>query len=69
MSVPQFFITALCAMTRASDFEEVATTESMPKTDSMLQNARQIHAKKRAIPVLMQKSPVQVLNICKKEIF
>ncbi len=46
MSVPQYFITAPCALTRASDFEEGATTESMQKTDGMLPNARSIPAKK-----------------------
>jgi hypothetical protein len=33
MSVLQFFITAPCALTRASDFEDGATKESMQNTD------------------------------------
>jgi hypothetical protein len=44
-SVPQIFITAPCALTRASDFEEGATIESMKKTDGMLPNARPIPEK------------------------
>jgi hypothetical protein len=68
MSVPQFFITAPCALTGALDFEEGATTESMQKTDGMLPNARPIPAKKRVIAVLKLKDPVQVPNICEKEI-
>ncbi len=58
MSVPQFFITAPCALTGASDFQEDAT-------DGVLPNARPIPAKKRVIPVLKLKEPVQVPNICK----
>ena len=70
MSVPQFFIKAPCALTGASDFEKGATrTESMQKTDGMLPNARPIPAKKRVIPVLKLKDPVQVPNICGKEVF
>jgi hypothetical protein len=69
ISVPQFFITAPCALTRASDFEEGATKESMPKIDGMLPNARPIPAKKRVIPVLKLKDPVQVPNIGEKEMF
>jgi len=83
MSVPQFFIRAPCALTGASDFEEGATTESMQKTDGMLPNAwsfmstttnkqiavRPIPAKKRVIPVLKLKDPVQVPNICEKKVF
>ncbi len=49
MSVPQYFITAPCALTGASDFEEDATTESMQKNDGMLPNARPIPAKKRVM--------------------
>ncbi len=56
-------------MTGASDFEEDATTESMPKTDGMLPNARPIPAIKRVMPVLKLKDPVQVPNICEKEVF
>ena len=63
MSVPQFFIRAPCALTGASDFEEGATTESM------LPSPRPIPAKKRVIPVLKLKDPVQVPNICEKEVF
>ncbi len=72
MSVPQFFIRAPCALTGASDFEEDATTESMQKTDGMLPNAVQCTSnscKKRVIPGLKLKEPVQVPNICEKEIF
>ncbi len=69
MSVPQFFIRAPCALTGASDFDEGATTESMQKNDGMLPNARPIPAKKRVIPVLKLKHPVQVPNICENEIF
>jgi hypothetical protein len=69
MSVPQFFIRAPCALTGASDFEEGATTESMQKTDGMLPSPRPIPAKKRVIPVLKLKDPVQVPNICEKEVF
>jgi hypothetical protein len=67
MSVPQFFITAPRVLTRASDSEEGATTESLQKTECVLPNARQDHIKKPVIPIDMKKGLVKVPNICEKE--
>jgi hypothetical protein len=69
MSVPQFFITAPRVLNQASGSKEGATTESLQKTEGVLPNASQDHVKKRVIPILAKKAPVQVPNICQKEIF
>jgi hypothetical protein len=69
MSVPQFFITAPRVLNQASDSKEGATTELLQKTECVLPNASQDHAKKRVIPIFTKKAPVQVPNICEKEIF
>jgi hypothetical protein len=69
MSVPQFFITAPRVLNRVSSSDEGAITELLQKTEGVLPNASQDHVKKRVIPILSKKAPVQVPNIREKEIF
>jgi hypothetical protein len=51
-----------------SSSEEGAITELLQKTEGVLPNASQDYVKKRVIPILSKKAPVQVPNIREKEI-